>query len=135
MKMKGKVCDIQWDESDDVVDLMKLHTDFLEAAKDNKKVDAIMAMYLLSEPWYDDKKMSIKTILPILEIGSVLAPVTSDESTSMPRDFFGTLVRDRFRFITMRRSIWISLNQNATIDLDFASSSQCDDRFGFRFIK
>jgi hypothetical protein len=34
----------------------------------------------------------------------------------------------------MRRSIWISLHQNATINLDFASS-KCDDRFGFRFIK
>jgi hypothetical protein len=34
----------------------------------------------------------------------------------------------------MRRPIWISLHQNATIDLDFASS-QCDDRFEFRCIK
>ncbi len=29
MKMKGKVCDIQWDDSEGV-DLMKSHTDFLD---------------------------------------------------------------------------------------------------------
>jgi hypothetical protein len=42
--------------------------------------------------------------------------------------------RFEFRFIKMRRSIWISLHQNVTIDLDLASS-KCDDRFGSRFIK
>ena len=33
MKMKGKVCDVQWDDSDGV-DLMKSHTDFLEEGND-----------------------------------------------------------------------------------------------------
>ena len=36
MKIKGKVCDVQWDDSDGV-DLWKSHTDFLEAAGDNVK--------------------------------------------------------------------------------------------------
>jgi hypothetical protein len=43
-------------------------------------------------------------------------------SSSQCDDRFG------FRFITMRRSIWILLHHNATIDLDFASS-KCDDQF------
>ncbi len=36
MKIKGKVCDVQWDDSEGV-DLMKSHTDFLEEANDSKK--------------------------------------------------------------------------------------------------
>ena len=40
MKIKGKVCDVQWDDSDGV-DLWKSHTDFLEAAGDNVKGDVI----------------------------------------------------------------------------------------------
>jgi hypothetical protein len=50
MKIKGKVCDVQWDDSEGV-DLMKSHTDFLEPDGDSKKGDALMALYLLNEPW------------------------------------------------------------------------------------
>ncbi len=49
MKIKGKVCDVQWDDSEGV-DLMKSHTDFLEKAEDGKEGNALMAMYLLNEP-------------------------------------------------------------------------------------
>ena len=49
MKMKGKVCDVQWDDSEGV-DLMKSHTDFLELDRDSKKDGALMAMFLQNEP-------------------------------------------------------------------------------------
>ncbi len=49
IKMKGKVCDVQWDDSDGV-DLMKSHMDFLEAANDKVSGDVVAALYLLSEP-------------------------------------------------------------------------------------
>jgi hypothetical protein len=45
MKIKGKVCDVQWDDSEGV-DLMKSHTDFLEAAADNVKGDVVAAHIL-----------------------------------------------------------------------------------------
>jgi hypothetical protein len=94
MKMKGKVCDIQWDDSEGV-DLMKSHTDFLEMANDSKKGDAVMALYLLNEPWYDDRANSIiRIILPVLEVGTALAPT---DGTSLPRDFFEALVREDWR--------------------------------------
>ena len=66
MKIKGKVCDVQRDDSEGV-DLMKSHTDFLEKAEDGKEGNALMAMYLLNEPWYSDRFNSIRTILPVLE--------------------------------------------------------------------
>jgi hypothetical protein len=74
MKMKGKVCDVQWDDSEGV-QLMKSHTDFLE-------------------PWYDDRLNRIGTILPVLEVGAALAPAGGNETTSLPRDFFEALVRE-----------------------------------------
>ncbi len=83
MKIKGKVCDVQWDDSDGV-DLWKSHTDFLEAADDNVKGDGIAALYLLSEPWFDDAANCTATLLPILEIGSALAPAANDETTNLP---------------------------------------------------
>jgi hypothetical protein len=83
MKMKGKVCDVQWDDSDEV-DLWKSHTDFLEAAKDNVKGDVVAALYLLTEPWFDDRTNCTRMILPILEIGCALAPTTNDETTNLP---------------------------------------------------
>jgi hypothetical protein len=49
MKIKGKVCDVQWDDSEGV-DLMKSHTDFLGEAADNVKGDVVAALYLLTEP-------------------------------------------------------------------------------------
>ncbi len=45
MKIKGKVCDVQWDDSVEV-DLMKSHTDFLERADDGIEGNALMALYL-----------------------------------------------------------------------------------------
>jgi hypothetical protein len=96
MKIKGKVCDVQWDDSEGV-DLMKSHTYFLERAEDGKEGNALMAMYLLNEPWYDDRVNSIRTILPVLEIGTALAPIASLDVTSMPRDFFEALVREDCR--------------------------------------
>jgi hypothetical protein len=96
MKMKGKVCDVQWDDSEGV-DLMKSHTDFLEPARDGKEGNVVMAMYLHNEPWYDDRANTIKTILPVLEVGTALAPVGHLESTSLPRDFFEALVREDWR--------------------------------------
>jgi hypothetical protein len=53
IKIKGKVCDVQWDDSEGV-ELMKSHTDYLEAANDKVKGDAVMALYLANEPWFDD---------------------------------------------------------------------------------
>ena len=76
MKSKGKVCDVQWDDSEGV-ELMKSHTDFLEAANDKVKGDAIIALYLVNEPWFDDRGSSIKMILPILEVGSQLVPAVA----------------------------------------------------------
>ena len=96
MKMKGKVCDVQWDDSDGV-DLMKSHTDFLEAANDEVSGDVVAALYLLSEPWFDDQTNNIKMILPILEVGSALTPATGDDVTNLPRDFFEALVREDWR--------------------------------------
>ncbi len=69
MKIKGKVCDVQWDDSEGV-ELMKSHTDFLEPAYDKVKGDTVMALYLANEPWFDDRGRSIRMILPILEVGS-----------------------------------------------------------------
>jgi hypothetical protein len=89
--MKGKVCDVQWDDSEGV-DLWKSHTDFLEAAKDNVMSDVVAALYLLTEPWFDDRTNCTRMILPILEIGSALAPTTNDETTNLPRDFFEALI-------------------------------------------
>jgi hypothetical protein len=96
MKVKGKVCDVQWDDSDEV-DLMKSHTDFLELANDKKEGNALMALYLLTEAWYDDRLNTIRMILPVLEVGAALAPVAGHETTSLPRDFFEALVREDWR--------------------------------------
>jgi hypothetical protein len=93
MKIKGKVCDVQWDDSVEV-DLMKSHTDFLERADDGIEGNALMALYLLNEPWYCDRINSIRTILPMLEVGTALAPNTGLDITSVPRDFFEALVRE-----------------------------------------
>ena len=90
------MCDVQWDDSEGV-DLWKSHTDFLEAASDNVKGDVIAALYLLSEPWFDDAANSTATLLPILEIGSALAPAANDETTNLPRDFFEALIREDWR--------------------------------------
>jgi hypothetical protein len=90
MKMKGKVCDVQWDDSDGV-DLMKSHTDFLEAANDKVSGDVVAALYLLSEPWFDDQTNNIKMILPILEVGSALTPATGDDVTNLPETFLKLL--------------------------------------------
>ena len=80
MKMKGKVCDVQWDDSEGV-ELMKSHTDFLELANDKKKGNVLVALYLLTEPWYDDRLNKIATILPVLEVGAALAPAGGNETT------------------------------------------------------
>ncbi len=96
MKMKGKVCDVQWDDSEGV-ELMKSHTDFLELANDKKKGNVLVALYLLTEPWYDDRLNTIGTILPVLEVGAALAPAGGNETTSLPRDFFEALVREDWR--------------------------------------
>jgi hypothetical protein len=96
MKIKGKVCDVQWDDSEGI-DLMKSHTDFLELDRDGKKDGAMMAMFLQNEPWFSDRMDSIKTILPVLEVGAALTPVASHETTSLPRDFFEALVREDWR--------------------------------------
>ncbi len=50
MKIKGKVCNVQWDDSEGV-ELMKSHTDFLEPANDKVKGDTVMALYLANELW------------------------------------------------------------------------------------
>ncbi len=84
MKMKGKVCDVQWDDSDGV-DLMKSHTDFLEAANDKMSGDIVAALYLLSEPWFDDRTNNTQMILPILEVESALTLATGDDTTNLPR--------------------------------------------------
>ena len=96
MKMKGKVCDVQWDDSDGV-DLMKSHTDFLEAANDKVSGDVVAALYLCSEPWYDDRTNNTKMMLPILEVGTALTPATGDDTTNLPRDFFEALIREDWR--------------------------------------
>jgi hypothetical protein len=96
MKMKGKVCDVQWDDSEGI-DLMKSHTDFLKRDRDGKEDGALMAMFLQNEPWFSDRMNSIKTILPVLEVGAALTPVASHETTSLPRDFFEALVREDWR--------------------------------------
>ena len=90
MKSKGKVCDAQWDDSEGV-ELMKSHTDFLEPANDKVKGDAVLALYLVNEPWFDDRGSSIKMILPILEVGSALSPAVDNDATSLPKDFFEAL--------------------------------------------
>ncbi len=69
MKMKEKVCDVQWDDSEGV-DLMKSHRDFLEPDRDSKKDAALMAMFMQNEPWFSDRMNSIRTILPVLEVGA-----------------------------------------------------------------
>jgi hypothetical protein len=38
---------------------MKSHTDFLERADNGKQGNALMAIYLLDEPWFDDRVNSI----------------------------------------------------------------------------
>ena len=81
MKSKGKVCDVQWDDSEGV-ELMKSHTDFLESANDKVKGDAVLALYLVNEPWFDDRGSSIRMILPILEVGSALTPADAAASLS-----------------------------------------------------
>jgi hypothetical protein len=96
MKMKGKVCDVQWDDSEEV-DLMKSHTDFLEAAKDGEEGNALIALYLLNEPWYDDRANTIRLILPVLEVGSALAPADGHGTTTLPKDFFEALIREDWR--------------------------------------
>ncbi len=96
MKMKGKVSDVQWDDSEGV-DLMKSHTDFLKADRDSKKDGALMAMFLQNEPWLSDRMNSIGTILHVLEVGAALTPVASHETTNLPRDFFEALVREDWR--------------------------------------
>jgi hypothetical protein len=96
MKMKEKVCDVQWDDSEGI-DLMKSHTDFLELDRGDTKDGALMAMFLQNEPWFSDRMNSIKTILPVLEVGAALTPVASHETTSLPRDFFEALVREDWR--------------------------------------
>jgi hypothetical protein len=96
MKMKGKVCDVQWDDSEGV-ELMKSHTDFLEMANDKKEGNVLVALYLLTEPWYDDRLNTIGTILPVLEVGAALAPAGGNETTSLPKDFFEALVREDWR--------------------------------------
>ncbi len=96
MKIKGKVCDVQWDDSEGV-ELMKSHTGFLEAANDKVKGDVVMALYLANEPWFDDRVRSIKMILPILEVGSALAPAEGSEATTLPKDLFEALVREDWR--------------------------------------
>ncbi len=103
--IKGKVCDVQWDDSDGV-DLWKSHTDFLEAAGDNVKGDVMTALYLLTEPWFDDRTNSTRMILPILEVGSALAPATSDEATNLPRDFFEALIREDWRDWVSAVNVW-----------------------------
>ena len=52
---------------------------------------------MLTEPWFDDRTDGTKTMLPILEIGSALAPATSEETTNLPRDFFEALIREDWR--------------------------------------
>jgi hypothetical protein len=96
MKSKGKVCDVQWDDSEGV-ELMKSHTDFLEPANDKVKGDAVLALYLVNEPWFDDRGSSIKMILPILEVGSALTQAADNDATSLPKDFFEALVREDWR--------------------------------------
>lgn len=44
-------------------------------------------------PWFDDRTNCTRTLLPILEIGSALAPAASDEMTNLPRDFFEALMK------------------------------------------
>jgi hypothetical protein len=96
MKMKGKVCDVQWDDSDGI-DLMKSHTDFLEEANDGVSGDVVAALYLCNEPWFNDRTNCTRTILPILEVGTALAPATGDEATNLPKDFFEALIREDWR--------------------------------------
>ena len=96
MKSKGKVCDVQWDDSEGV-ELMKSHTDFLEPAMDKVKGDAVLALYLVNEPWFNDRGSSIRMILPILEVGSALTPAEGNDATTVPKDFFEALVREDWR--------------------------------------
>jgi hypothetical protein len=77
--------------------LIKLHTDFLETANDKMSGDVVTALYLLSEPWFDDQTNNTKMILPILEVGSALTPATGDDTTNLPRDFFEALIREDWR--------------------------------------
>ena len=97
MKIRGKVCEVQW-EGEEEGHLMKSHTDFLE--RSNRKVkesSAMMALYRISDPSFDDSLKSIRTILPVLEVGSALSPVAFDETSNVPRDFFEALVREDWR--------------------------------------
>jgi hypothetical protein len=87
---------VQWDDSEEV-DLMKSHTDFLEAAKDGEEGNALIALYLLNEPWYDDRANTIRLILPVLEVGSALAPADGHGTTTLPKDFFEALIREDWR--------------------------------------
>jgi hypothetical protein len=96
MKIKGKVCDVQWDDSEGV-NLMKSHTDFLEKAEDGKEGNALMAMYLLDESWYCDKANSIRNILPVLEVGTAFTPADGTGTTTLPKDFFEALIREDWR--------------------------------------
>jgi hypothetical protein len=56
-----------------------------------------MTLYLLNEPWFCDRVNSIKTILPVLEIGTALAPTDGQGTTTLPKDFFETLIREDWR--------------------------------------
>ncbi len=73
---------------------MKSHTDFLERADDGIEGNALMALYLLNEPWYCDRAYSIKTVL---EIGTALAPTDGQGTTTLPKDFFEALIREDWR--------------------------------------
>ncbi len=96
-KIRGKVCEVQW-EGEEEGHLMKSHTDFLEPSKrDVMESSAMMALYRISDPPFDDSLKSIRTILPVLEVGSALSPIAPDESSNVPRDFFEALVREDWR--------------------------------------
>ena len=97
MKIRGKVCEVQW-EGEEEGHLMKSHTDFLEPSKRSKNESStLMALYRISDPSFDDTLNSIRTILPVLEVGSALSPVAPDETSNVPRDFFEALVKEDWR--------------------------------------
>jgi hypothetical protein len=97
MKIRGKVCEIQWDGEEEG-HLMKSHTDFLEGYGGNAKAScAMMALYRMPDPSFDDTLNEIRTILPVLEVGSALAPSANDEIGNVPKDFFEALVREDWR--------------------------------------
>ena len=97
MKIRGKVCEIQWDGEEEG-HLMKSHTDFLEGYGGNVKAScAMMALYRMPDPSFNDTLNDIRTILPVLEVGSALAPSANDEIGNVPKDFFEALVREDWR--------------------------------------